>query len=169
MQQFSERQKFALKRRVPPRICLDEKYILNSRFVYIINHAKKAKNDHKCSQQPTMPRKKKSKGISRGSRTGVNTKEGKKAKKKNASTTEEAEEAKIDKEPFPTPEPEPDDDDCSVEEEEVETPTTQEQRLEAFFQEQECEVEHKPILNQMAKRLAVAYLFINIHGAPKAK
>jgi hypothetical protein len=51
------------------------------------------------------------------------------------------------------------------EEVEVEALTTKEQRLEAFFVEKECEDKKKPIINSMAKRLAVAYLFINVHGA----
>jgi hypothetical protein len=82
------------------------------------------------------------------------TKEEKKAK--------EAKEATKYGEPFiSTPESESDGDDNEVEE----APTTKEQQLEAFFVEQECEVEKKPIINSMAKRLAVAYLFINFHGA----
>jgi hypothetical protein len=50
---------------------------------------------------------------------------------------------------------------------EVEATTTEEERLEAFFLEQDLEVEKQPILNQKAMRLAVAYLFVRVHGSPE--
>ena len=77
----------------------------------------------------------------------------------------EAKEATKYGEPFlSTPESKSDGDDKEVE---VEAPTTEEQQLEAFFVEQECEVKRKPIIISMAKRLKVAYLFINVHKAPE--
>jgi hypothetical protein len=71
-----------------------------------------------------------------------------------ANTTEdETTKANKDEEPIPT----------------QEAPTTEEQRLQAFFLKQDSEVQKQPAIDQRARRLAVAYLFVRFTEPLKRK
>jgi hypothetical protein len=106
-----------------------------------------------------MPRKKKKSGLarhsvhSRGRQRGI-IKAREPFPTTEANTTEDATKANKDEDPFPTLDS-------------AEAPTTEEQRLQAFFLEQDSEVQKQPAIDQRARRLAVAYLFVMVHGAPE--